>query len=42
MTAEQAWIRVLKYNLLLDPRRAFPYFDALVQHHEPERAAWIV
>jgi hypothetical protein len=37
--AEQAWVRVRKYNLLLDPRRAFPYFDALIQDHEPERAS---
>ena len=37
--AEQVWARLLEFNLPFDPRRVFPYFDALVQHHEAGRAA---
>src|SRR6266699_3754477 len=32
--AEEVWARVLQLNLPFDLRRAFPYFDALIQHRE--------
>jgi len=40
--AEQAWLRLLQLKLPFDLRQAFPYLDALIQHHEPDRlaAAW--
>ena len=40
--AEQVWLRLLQLKLPFDLRQAFPYLDALIQHHEPDRlvAAW--
>jgi len=40
--AEAAWRRILQLNLPFDPRLAFPYLDALIQHHESDRlvATW--
>src|SRR5207253_6510758 len=40
--AEQVWLWLLQLKLPFDLRQAFPYLDALIQHHEPDRlvAAW--
>ena len=39
LTAERAWRRLLELKLPFDLREAFPYLDALIQRHEPERLA---
>ncbi|MGB7848301.1 MAG: tetratricopeptide repeat protein [Candidatus Acidiferrum sp.] len=41
-SAEAGWQRLLRLKLPFEPRQAFPYLDALIQHQETDRliTAW--